>query len=199
MPTRSSRFSLLAFTILFILASKFAEAHIGTGTAHGGGFMAGFTHPLTGIDHLLAMLSVGIWSAQTGGKTFWLAPLSFVVMMIVGGILGMSGLGPSPFETGIAASVIVLGLAIATAWRPSPLIGGSLCGLFALIHGHAHGTEMALTASPALYSLGFVLATVMLIATGIAMALTMRRFKIENAAAWVGGGVAAVGFALLLM
>ncbi len=199
MISRASHFSVLAFVALLMLASRAAEAHIMAGAALGGGFSAGFTHPLMGIDHLLAMLSVGMWAAQTGGRSLWLAPLAFVAMMIVGGVLGMAGLGVSAFETGIAGSVIVLGFAIATAWRPSPLLGGSLCGLFALFHGHAHGTEMAVTSSPVLYSFGFMLATGMLLSTGIGLALSMRRFKIDHAAAWVGGGVAAIGCVLLLI
>ena len=123
------------------------------------GFTNGFTHPVFGPDHLLAMLSVGILSAQMGGRAIWTVPLAFVSFMLVGGLLGMFGLPFFSVEIGIAVTVLSLGLAIAANKRFPISLTMAGVAFFALFHGHAHGVEMPGSAQPALYALGFILGT----------------------------------------
>lgn len=146
-----------------------ALAHTGVGATSG--FAAGFTHPLLGLDHLLAMIAVGLFAASRGGKALWLVPLAFVAMMAAGGLLAMTGIGLPMVELGIALSVVVLGAAVAL--RLSLPVAGAmaLAGIFALFHGHAHGAEMPAGASAMSYALGFVLATAMLHAVGVGIGL----------------------------
>ena len=146
-----------------------ALAHTGVGATSG--LAAGFTHPLLGLDHLLAMIAVGLFAASRGGKALWLVPLAFVAMMAAGGLLAMAGIGLPMVELGIALSVVVLGAAVAL--RLSLPVAGAmaLVGAFALFHGHAHGAEMPAGASAMSYALGFVLATAMLHAVGVGIGL----------------------------
>ena len=146
-----------------------AFAHTGVG-AHGG-LAAGFTHPLLGLDHLLAMIAVGLFAAARGGKALWLVPLAFVAMMASGGTLAMAGIQVPMVELGIALSVVVLGAAVAL--RLSLPVAGAmaLVGAFALLHGHAHGAEIPAGASALTYAAGFVAATAMLHGIGIAIGM----------------------------
>jgi urease accessory protein len=146
-----------------------ALAHTGVGATSG--LAAGFTHPLLGLDHLLAMIAVGLFAASRGGKALWLVPLAFVAMMAASGLLAMAGIGLPMVELGIALSVVVLGAAVAL--RLSLPVAGAvaLAGVFALFHGHAHGAEMPAGASALTYALGFVLATAMLHAVGVGIGL----------------------------
>ncbi len=194
------RFSILLLAALVgSLISTGAEAHIGTGTAFGGGFGAGFTHPLSGLDHLLAMLAVGIWAGSVGGRFAWLGPLSFLAMMAVGGALGIAHVHVPQVENSIAGSVAAFGLVLALAWKPAPAVGMAVTGLFALFHGHAHGTEMGETASPVLYALGFVAATGLLHMTGIGIAALLRRAGQTPALRWIGTGMMAAGAVLFIV
>lgn len=143
-------------------------AHAHTGGAHGAGFGHGFAHPFGGLDHLLAMVTVGLWAAQRGGRALWAVPLSFMVMMLAGGLLGMGGVALLSVELGIAASLVVLGTLVALAVRPSVVLGMAIVGIFAVFHGHAHGAEAPEAAAPALYAAGFVAATGLLHLLGIA-------------------------------
>ena len=137
------RLALAALTLLITAAA--AEAHTGVGSTMG--FTHGFGHPFSGLDHILAMVAVGLFAANLGGRALWLVPLSFVAMMAVGGALGVAGIDMPFVEIGIAASVIVLGLAVAMQWN-LPVAGAmALVGFFALFHGHAHGAEMPVDAS----------------------------------------------------
>lgn len=131
-------------------------------------FMGGFLHPLTGVDHVLAMVAVGVWAAMLGGRRVWLLPLAFMGVMVLGGIAGVAGLPLFAVEQGIALSVLVLGLVIAFSARMPQAASVALVAAFALFHGHAHGTELAEGASVALYATGFVLATGLLHALGVA-------------------------------
>jgi len=131
------------------------------------GFTNGFTHPVLGLDHLLAMLSVGILSAQVGGRAIWTVPLTFVSFMLVGGIFGMLGIPFFSVEIAIAASVLALGLAIAIDKKFPMAITMTGVAFFALFHGHAHGEEMPGSAQPALYALGFVLGTTLIHLSGV--------------------------------
>ena len=146
-----------------------AFAHTGVG-AHGG-LAAGFTHPLLGLDHLLAMIAVGLFAAARGGKALWLVPLAFVAMMAGGGALAMTGIQVPMVELGIALSVVVLGAAVAL--RLSLPVAGAmaLVGAFALFHGHAHGAEIPAGASALTYAAGFVAATAMLHGIGLAIGM----------------------------
>jgi urease accessory protein len=128
-------------------------------------------HPLLGVDHVLAMLAVGIWGAQRGGHALWLLPSSFVLMMAAGGVAGFAGLELGMVELGIAASLVVLGLMVAAAVRPAVVVGMALVGVFAIFHGHAHAGELPGTANPLLYAVGFLLATALLHASGIGLCI----------------------------
>lgn len=164
--------------ILAVLATLFAPAAALAHAGHtdGAAFMAGLAHPVSGVDHLLAMIAVGLWAAQRGGRALWMLPLAFVGMMAVSGIAGIAGLPLSGIEAGIGLSVLALGLAVAL--RPAWSTGfcAVLAAVFAVFHGHAHGAEMPAAAQPILYGAGFVLATVLLHVSGIGMAASIQAF-----------------------
>lgn len=129
------------------------------GNAGDSGIISGLTHPVFGPDHLIAMVTVGLLSAQIGGRAIWSVPLTFVMVMAVGGVLGMRGVGLPFVEYGIALSVVALGAALASEKRMPVMIAMVFVGMFAIFHGHAHGTEMPNIAEPAMYALGFSSAT----------------------------------------
>jgi urease accessory protein len=162
--------------VLFVLAASLlawpAFAHSGEGVA--GGFAAGFLHPLSGLDHLLAMVAVGIWGAFLGRPLVWMLPVAFPLVMVVGGVLGIAGVPLPHVEVGIAASVIVLGLAIALAWRAPPWVAIAIVAVFAIFHGHAHGTELPSAAAPEAYAAGFVISTGLIHLGGIGIGLLGR-------------------------
>jgi urease accessory protein len=165
---RSLRLGLAA---LAALAPTLAFAHIGVGRTHG--FVHGFAHPISGIDHILAMVAVGIFAANLGGRALWAVPLTFMGFMVVGGTLGILGF-PLPFvEVGIALSIVVLGIAVAVKWNWPLTAAMAMVGLFAVLHGHAHGTEMPLDAAGAAYAAGFVAATGLLHLVGIGIGLAI--------------------------
>jgi urease accessory protein len=136
-----------------------------------GGFGSGFAHPLTGPDHFLAMFAVGLWGAQMGGRSVWTLPITFPLIMVVGGVAGLLGLPLAGIEIGIALSILALGAAIAFAWRPAEYVALCLIGVFAICHGYAHGTELPRAADPADFAVGFVLATGLIHVTGIGVGL----------------------------
>jgi urease accessory protein len=138
-------------------------------------FNGGFLHPLTGWDHLLAMIAVGVWAAQLGGRARWLVPSAFVVAMSLGAALAQNGLALPAVEHGIAASLLVLGLLIASAVRLPVAAGVALTALFALFHGSAHGVEMSANSSAASYTVGFAVATALLHSAGFALASTFQK------------------------
>ncbi len=156
-----------------LLLSAPAAAHIIQGQQ--GGFGSGFEHPLTGPDHFLAMFAVGVWGAQMGGRSVWTLPVTFPLIMVMGGIMGMLGLPLPAIEIGIALSIMALGLAIALAWRPAEWIALALVVYFGLCHGYAHGAELPLSADPADYAIGFVLATGMIHLFGIGVGLGLNK------------------------
>ena len=170
----------------------------GAASAHTGhhavaGFSSGFGHPFSGLDHLLAMIAVGLWAAQQGGRALWAVPAAFVSTMLAGGALAWMGLPLPHAETGIAVSVLVLGLLVAARRRWGVVIGMAIAAGFALFHGYAHGLEMPQASSAALYAAGFTLATTLLHAAGIAASRVGRR-AIHGA----GMAIAAGGAAMLL-
>jgi urease accessory protein len=154
-------------------------AHAHTGTAEITGFCQGMAHPLGGLDHVLAMLAVGLWAAQLRGRALWAVPAAFTVMMVLGSALPMFGLSVPFVEQGILFSVLALGVLVAAAVR-LPVVGGmALVGAFAFLHGFAHGAEMPATESGALYGAGFLLATALLHAFGIAAGLSLQRASLN--------------------
>ena len=168
-----------------------AAAHTGDHTATG--FIGGLIHPFLGLDHLLAMIAVGLWAAQQGGRARWAVPAAFVCAMGLGALLTGSGWIVPHVESGIALSVLVLGLLIATQRHASVLAGMALAAVFALFHGTAHALEMPQAESSVLYAIGFILATICLHGMGVACNLVGRH------AMRVGGiGIAATGLALIL-
>jgi len=179
---------------LFIAAAMPALAH--TGHASASGFLSGFSHPLGGIDHVLAMVSVGLFAALLGGQAVWALPTSFVAMMLAGGVLGLIGIAVPAVESGIALSVVVLGAVVTWGQRWPVQAAAVLVGAFAVFHGHAHGMEIPSGASVVLYSLGFTLATVLLLGAGMMFAtITARQMHVGRLA---GAAVAVAGFVLLI-
>jgi len=160
------------------------------------GFAFGFSHPVHGADHVLAMVAVGLWAAQRGGRALWAVPGAFAAMMIAGGMLGFSGMAVPYTEQGILMSVLVLGALIAGAFEMPLALGAGMVGVFALCHGYAHGAEMPSAAGAVPYSLGFVMATALLHMVGMAMGVALRKFSIENVARLTGGAIALGGIYL---
>jgi urease accessory protein len=176
-----------------MLAATPAFAHTGV---HVSSFSAGVLHPLTGLDHALAMVAVGLFAALLGGRALWTVPGSFVAMMLISGALGFSGVAVPAVEIGIAASVLVLGLVVALgrAWPSSAAV--VLVSSFAIFHGYAHGAEIPTGAGALSYSLGFALASTLLHVAGIAAGLvTLEGWKVGRLA---GGAVAVGGLILVL-
>ena len=156
----------LLFAISVMVLAPGAWGHDGT-TLPYGSFLSGLTHPVLGLDHLLAMVSVGILSAQIGGRAIWTVPATFVLVMALGGVLGWVDVGLSAIEVGIAFSVLALGTAIAADRRVPMVAAMSAVGVFAVFHGYAHGAEMPTVAKPVTYALGFMTGTALLHLTGV--------------------------------
>lgn len=181
----------------FLLVPSLAHAHMMGG---GVGFLSGFSHPFLGLDHLLAMLSVGILSTQLGGKSIWTVPSSFVSLMLLGGILGMHQFPLFSVELGIAFSVFALGMAIAIEKKVPAVLAMFLVGFFALFHGHAHGSEMPGVVHPAVYALGFVSATTVVHLLGVLIGLpSQRSVQAARVLQYAGAGIAAIGLRLLII
>jgi urease accessory protein len=190
----SSVHGVLVALSLAALASR-ALAHVETGQATG--FLAGLAHPVSGLDHVLAMVAVGLWGAQLGAPAIWLLPVTFPIVMALGGLLGLLGVPLPGVEVGIAASAILLGAAVMTERRLPLYAAAALVGFFAVFHGHAHGTELPPGQSGLLYSLGFVVATGCLHAVGIAIGAIHRWPAGRIALRMAGGGVGLAGVLFL--
>lgn len=186
--------------VLSILGVVFflpAMAHAHTGD--GGGFMAGLMHPVLGFDHLLAMLSVGILSAQMGGPAIWRVPFTFVLVMLGGGVLGINGVPLFSVELGIALSVLALGVAIALEKKLSSLLAMIFVGFFAIFHGHAHGTEMPSLSKPLFYACGFVVGTAGIHVVGVLIGIIADKLKDGGQLLrYFGAGIAGIGFHLII-
>jgi urease accessory protein len=177
-----------------LLASSPAFAHVGVGST--ASFAAGMAHPLSGIDHMAVMIAVGLWAALKGGRALWVWPVAFVGVMLVGGALGMAHV-PVPYvEPAILASVVALGLLVALAVDLPVWLGAAITTVFALCHGHAHGSEVAETVSGAEYMAGFALATASLHLTGIGFALAMQRAALRPAIRIAGSVCVLIGAGL---
>jgi len=168
----SKKILIGAVALLAALTPTMASAHLVAGEAIG--FVSGFLHPISGWDHIIAMVAVGIWGAQLGRPAIWTLPVTFPLVMAVGGFLGLIGLKLPGAEIAIALSGLCLGAAVAFEWRAPLPAAAVLVGLFGLFHGYAHGSELPPGQNALLYSLGFIMATGLLHATGIAIGLIHR-------------------------
>ena len=174
MPTRFSTFQALIFSLVFLILAwpLTGWAHVESGQA--GGFLSGLAHPVSGLDHVLAMVAVGLWGAQLGMPAIWVLPVAFPMMMAFGGFLGLVGIPLPGVEIGIAVSAVVLGALVLGQIRlplPASIL---IVAIFAVFHGHAHGTELEPGQNALLYSSGFVIATGLLHGVGIGIGLIKR-------------------------
>jgi len=171
-----------------------ALAHTGVNSATS--FASGVAHPLGGADHVTVMVAVGLWAVLRGNSALWVWPTTFVAVMLIGGALGMTHIAIPFVEPGILASVVALGLMVALAADLQVPVGATIIGAFALLHGHAHGTEAADTLNGLEYMAGFALATATLHALGIGFALILQRIALRTAVRLAGAGCAAIGVGL---
>ena len=189
----NSKLFLLA---LCMIVPSLAHAHVSPD--HTNGALSGLSHPLLGLDHILAMLAVGLWAAQLGGRATWLVPATFVGLMTVGGTLGMAGFTLPFVEEGILVSVLMLGVLITASVRLPLAVSMGVVGLFAIFHGHAHGTEMQLGLSGLGYGLGFILTTAGLHACGIGLGRLAQHQSRTPLLRFAGAAIALVGLWLCL-
>ncbi|MDA8752588.1 HupE/UreJ family protein [Halieaceae bacterium] len=187
------RFIALAAALLIM--TQTASAHEASGIA--GGFSSGFMHPILGWDHVAAMVAVGLWGAVLRQPAIWILPVTFPLVMAIGGALGVAGIPLPGVEIGIASSALILGMLVLAAARPPLWLAAVVVASFAIFHGHAHGTELPHAVSPLAYSLGFVLSTGMLHLCGIAFGL-LTRWRAGTLAVRAGGAVIALAGALFL-
>jgi urease accessory protein len=181
-------------TVAFAATTAPAFAHLNP--AEHGSFMAGFSHPLFGLDHILVMVAVGLWAAQIGGRALWCVPLAFVATMAVGFGLAVAGIDLPFVEPAILASVVALGLLVAMAVRLDTAMSMAIVAVFALFHGHAHGGELG-AAGALPFGVGFVIATALLHAAGIGLGLGIARLSGSGIVARIIGGLTALaGLAL---
>ena len=159
----------LAVMVVVLLWPLAALAHVEGGQA--AGFITGLQHPWSGLDHVLAMIAVGLWGAQLGSPALWLLPVAFPMMMAMGAMMGLMGIPVPGVEIGIALSAMLFGTMILAEVRPKLAVAITMVGFFAIFHGHAHGTELPPGQSGLLYSIGFVMATGCLHGLGIALGL----------------------------
>jgi urease accessory protein len=192
MKQYSQRISFF-WAITYLFTSSLAFAHTGVGESHG--LLDGLAHPFSGFDHLVAMVAVGLWAAQLGGRATWMVPLSFVSVMAVSGVLSMF-ITPIPFmEGGITLSILVLGLLIAAAARLPLLLSAVIVGVFAIFHGFAHGSEIPASSDALTYAGGFIISTALLHLAGIGLAVALQKvdhaqwLRLSGAAVVIGGCV----------
>lgn len=182
---------------VFIFSPTLSYAHI---MGIGGDFMSGLSHPVLGFDHLLAMISVGILSAQMGGRAIWLVPTTFVLVMLMGGLMGMAGIPLFSVETGIALSVFAMGLALAIEKKLPSYLCMLFVGFFAIFHGHAHGAEMPSTIKPLLYFFGFFSGTAIIHISGVVVGLLFEKtHQGKDMLRFTGAGIAGIGLHLLVI
>jgi urease accessory protein len=180
---------------LLALLPAIAFAHEESGQA--AGFLSGLAHPVSGLDHVLAMVAVGLWGAVLGLPAIWVLPIAFPLVMAFGGLMGLLGFPLPGVEIGIALSAFVLGVMVLAEIRPPLWIAAAVVALFAIFHGHAHGRELPEGASALLYSLGFVVATGLLHAVGILIGFAHRWAIGRPVVRAAGGGVALAGLFFL--
>ncbi|HKU63758.1 MAG TPA: HupE/UreJ family protein [Rhizomicrobium sp.] len=188
---------LAGWTAAALLAAALpAAAHPGHGPITS--FAAGVQHPLSGMDHLLAMIAVGLWAGLCGGRREWLWPATFVSSMVAGGVIGMFAVSPVPVEPAILVSVMVLGLATTLSLRAPLVFGGILIAVFGMAHGYAHGTEIPHIAHKLDFAAGFTMATAMLHMVGVLAAAGLRQWRLDFVARFAGGGIVIASIGLIL-
>ena len=181
-------------TTTLVLAGA-CPAHAHTGLEHAVSFAAGFRHPWTGLDHMLAMVAVGLWAGLNGGRALWVWPVAFVGVMVAGGALGFADVPLPMVEPGILASVVMLGLLVLAAAQLPVALGAAIVAVFALLHGHAHGAELPTEA----YAAGFAIATALLHALGLGVAYLAQSERGKMLVRGVGALVAVGGVALAVI
>lgn len=191
--------SLVGLLFLICLMPSLAQAHPGHDHYHSHGFLHGFAHPFLGLDHILAMVAVGLWAVQLGGRALWLVPASFIGAMVIGGIIGMAGFHIPLLEQGIACSVLLLGLLIAFAVRLPVVYPALLVAVFAVFHGVAHGGEMPAAAAAIPYAIGFTMATAVLHGIGIGTGMLLGQVAPMPVLRGIGACVALGGVALFFL
>lgn len=189
------RIASIVLPLLVLLLPATARAHEASGAL--GGLWSGFVHPLTGLDHMAAMVAVGLWGAFLGAQATWMLPVVFPMIMALGGAAGVLGVPLPAVETGIALSGAVLGLLVALAARPPLWVAAVIVGLFGFFHGHAHGTELPKSANALAYAIGFVVSTGLLHLAGIGFGLLARWPWGRTAVRAGGGAIAAIGCGFL--
>lgn len=195
MIRRNARMLCLT-ALLMVLAVTPAWAHAQKGAA--AGFLNGLRHPISGLDHVVAMIAVGLWGAQLGQPAIWVLPVTFPMVMAFGGFLGLIGVPLPGVEIGVALSAVVLGIMVASEARPPLAVAGMLVAVFAVFHGHAHGTELPPGQSGMLYSMGFVIATGCLHGVGILLSLVHRWTAGRTAIRVAGAAITATGLYFLV-
>ena len=190
------KISLSKMFILSLIIPSLSLAH--TGATQTTGFMHGFGHPIGGVDHILAMIAVGIWAAQIGGKALFVVPSTFVAFMILGGLVGFSGFPGLFIETGISVSILIFGIFVAGAFKLPLAYSSLIVGVFALFHGYAHGAEMPISISAASYAFGFAISTAFLHLSGIGLGLLTQRTNLHKINRYAGGVIALGGVYLAI-
>jgi urease accessory protein len=190
------RWQTLVVAALATLLPSQAWAHEGSAAA--GGFVSGLTHPLFGLDHVVAMVAVGLWGGQLKKPAIWLLPVTFPIVMAIGGMLGARGVPLPAVEVGIAGSAIVLGIMVAASVKPPLWVAALIVGSFAIFHGHAHGTELPESGTPLAYGAGFVISTGLLHAIGITIGLLVRWESGEKFVRVCGAAIACLGLYFLV-
>ena len=180
---------------VFLVWTSSAQAHVQQGQAVG--FITGLEHPWSGLDHVLAMIAVGLWGAQLGNPALWILPVTFPMVMSLGAMMGLLGIPLPGIEVGIAISAILLGAMVFGEVKPKLFIAAVMVGFFAIFHGHAHGTELPAEQSGLLYSMGFVIATGVLHGIGITIGLIHRWPAGKLALRGAGAFITAMGFVFL--
>lgn len=186
---------LVLALLALLLVPSLAQAHSEAGAA--GGFVSGFTHPVLGLDHVVAMVAVGLWGAILGRPAIWILPVTFPLVMAVGGVFGVMGIPFPGVEICIAMSGVLLGAMVLFAVKPPIAVAVALIAFFAVFHGYAHGAELPAAANAVTYALGFVMATGLLHLGGIAIGLLFKWPAGTVIVRGLGGAVSLIGFAFL--
>jgi urease accessory protein len=185
----------LAPLLILLCHTGIAEAHVHRGEEVS--FLSGFRHPISGLDHVVAMVAVGLWGAQLGAPAIWILPVAFPLVMAFGGMLGLLSVTLPGTELGIAVSAILLGAAVMLRWRPPLAAAAVLVAFFAIFHGYAHGSELPPGENGLLYSLGFVIATGCLHGVGITIGLINRGIWGQRVVRFAGAAITMTGLFFL--
>jgi urease accessory protein len=189
-------FRVIVLLLTTLMVPSLAHAHSGAGETSR--LLQGIGHPLSGLDHICAMVAVGLWAAQMGGRSIWAIPLTFINVMALGGILAMMGINLPLVETGIVISLLTLGVLIAASLRLPLVASVIIVGLFATFHGLAHGAEMPETASALAYAAGFIIATAFLHGCGVGLGVAIQRLASPKIVRYAGTAIVLCGAYLLL-